>query len=231
MQSRFDAKAHSGPGKKWKGLRKIFPSISCQSRRRFDTGRKPHQALVAHEISTTSADEKPDVAFEETPLGQQLRFVFTILIFQSLLTACVSVKLGPEVQKSKGISYSSPSSTFSEVSLAPADRAWKSNQTGNTISYFSECSSVYAPLEQMREDALGSLPKSQLLDSKTVQQDDREALLSLMEGKVEGIGVKMSQLVFQKNGCRYSLNYIGRQDQFAKELPNFDQFIKGFHAP
>ena len=164
-------------------------------------------------------------------MRQQLRTVFLLFFFLQTLGGCVSVKLSPEIQKSKGVSIVTLSSNFLEISLAPADRAWKSSRTGNTISYFSECSTTYIPLEQLRDDALGSLPKGQLIESKVTQIDEREALASSMWGKIEGINVKMSQLVYQKNGCRYSLSYTGREDQFDLEQSEFQKFIQGFHAP
>lgn len=148
-----------------------------------------------------------------------------------LLSSCVSVKLTPDVQKAKGLSYRAPGGTFYEVSLAAADKAWKSSKTGNTISYFSECSSSPLSLEQLRDDVLSSLPKAQVLASDVVQHDDREALLSLIEGRLEGIPMRISLLVYQKNGCRYSLSLTGRKNLFDQELDEFTAFEKGFKAP
>lgn len=149
----------------------------------------------------------------------------------TLLSACVSVKLTPDVQKAKGLSVEAPGGAFSEVSVAAADRAWKSSKTGNTISYFSECSASGANLEQMRDDVLASLPKAQVLASDIVQHDDREGLLSLIEGRLEGIPMRISLLVYVKNGCRYSLSLTGRKAVFDQDLNEFTRFQKGFKAP
>lgn len=148
-----------------------------------------------------------------------------------VLSSCVSVKLTPDVQKAKGLSYRAPGGAFSEVSLPAADKAWKSSKTGNTISYFSECSGGTPSLEQMRDDVMGSLPKAQILASDVIQHDDREGLLSLIEGRLEGIPMRISLLVYVKNGCRYSLSLTGRKTVFDSELPEFTAFEKGFKAP
>ncbi len=115
--------------------------------------------------------------------------------------------------------------------MGPADHAWKSSKTGNIISYFSECNPTSIPLERMRDDVMASLPKSNLLSSDVMTFDDREALKSLIEGRVDGIPVRASVLVYQKNGCRYSLNFSGRAEFFDSEFEEYQRFERRFRAP
>lgn len=153
----------------------------------------------------------------------------TLCLF--LCTACVSVKLTPDVEKSKHVAYPPPSNNFEEISVPPADRAWKSRKTGNVISYFTECSPTAVSLEALRDGVLQSMPKAQILSSEVVQHDDREALDSVVEGRVEGVPVQMSLLVYQRNGCRYTLSYSARKEGFETELSEFQRFERGFRAP
>jgi hypothetical protein len=155
---------------------------------------------------------------------------FILLLGCLSLSSCVSVKLAPEVEKSTRTVFTPPAG-FVEAKIPPADQAWKSPKTGNTISYFSECGNLASSLEQTRDDVLATLPKSKLISSQTIEHDEREALDSLLEGKVEGIPIKMALFLYQKNGCRYSLSYTGRKSLFDQELEQFRGFQKGFRAP
>ena len=159
--------------------------------------------------------------------------VFATVLFLALfsVSGCISVNLNKETPKSKGLSVSAPGTPFQGISLPAADRAWKSDRTGSTISYFSECQSSLTSPERLRDDALLSLPNAKILDSQPLEFDGREALRSSAEGKVEGVPVKLSLLTYQKNSCRYTLSYVARANVYNQELSSFDSFIKGFSAP
>lgn len=156
---------------------------------------------------------------------------FLGLLMLPLLASCVSVKLSSGVEKAKGVVVPAPGGAFEDVRLLPADRAWKSARTGNTISYFTECSSTLVPLERMRDDYLSNLPESKLVRSENLRHDGREALSSVLEGVVEGIPVKVSLFLYQKSGCRYSLVYTARSSLFDQETAEFSRFREGFSAP
>ncbi|MFN7729555.1 MAG: hypothetical protein ACK5P7_10405 [Bdellovibrio sp.] len=147
------------------------------------------------------------------------------------VSGCISVNLNKDTPKSKGLVVSAPASPFRDISLPAADRAWKSDRTGSTISYFSECQASLASPERLRDDALASLPGAKVIDSQSFDFDGREALRSSAEGKVEGVSVKLSLLTYQKNGCRYTLSFVARANVYNQELLIFEGFIKGFSAP
>jgi hypothetical protein len=155
--------------------------------------------------------------------------VFILAVFA--VSGCISVNLNKDTPKSKGLSVSAPASPFRDISLPAADRAWKSDRTGSTISYFSGCQSSLTSPERLRDDALASLPSAKVIDSQSLEFDGREALRSSAEGKVEGVPVKLSLLTYQKNGCRYTLSFVARASVYSQELSMFDGFIKGFSAP
>ncbi len=147
------------------------------------------------------------------------------------LPGCVSFNVGKEIPKSKGVLVREPGRPFREVVLAGADRAWKSDSSGNTISYFSECSNQPSTLERFRNDSLVSLPGASIRESKSIDFDGREGLHSLVEGKVDGIPVRLSLVNYQKNGCSYALTYVARPALFESEVAEFNRFTEGFKAP
>lgn len=154
-----------------------------------------------------------------------------LLALITVLAGCISVNLTKETPKSKGIHAMAPGGPFREAALVAADQAWKSETTGSTISYFSECATAITTPERLRDDALASLPSAKLLESQSLEFDGREALRSQAEGKVEGIPVRVSLLTYQKNSCRYTISYAARVSVFSQELGRFEDFLKGFSAP
>ena len=161
----------------------------------------------------------------------QFGFRNILYIFMYLIcSSCISVKLTPSIEKAKNIRFNTPGGSFEPAEIVPADQAWKSKTTGNTISYFSECVPGPVNLERMRDDVLLSLPSARIISSELKPFDGREGLTSLIEGKVDGIPVRMMLLVYQKNGCRYSLSLSGRSETFNEEINVYQRFTLGFKA-
>lgn len=146
-------------------------------------------------------------------------------------TSCVTVKLGNEVEKSRGLALTTPASPFQEVNFSGVDQSWKSQKTGNMISYFSECGGPPLSLDKVQQEGMRSLQNSELVQSTTITHDGREALSSLIHGKSEGISLFLSTLIYQKNGCRYTLTYSGQLNQYEQEASHFDKFKQEFKAP
>lgn len=150
-----------------------------------------------------------------------------------LLGSCVSVSLpGKKVISAKDVAYESPSSPFKEFKMTNVDKAWLSERTGNTISYFSECGNMADPsLEILESDALAAMNDVDVLKSENILFNGREARQTLASGKLDGVAVKMSLLLLKKNGCNYTLSFGGTAAQFVHEESIFEQFKKNFRAP
>lgn len=156
---------------------------------------------------------------------------FLLFIFFLIHTSCVTVKLGNEVEKSRGLALAAPASPFQEITTAGVDQAWKSKVTGNMISYFSECGGPPMSLDKVQQEGLRSLQSAELVQTSTITHDGREALSSVIHGKSEGISLFLSTLIYQKNGCRYTLTYSGQLNQYQHETNHFDKFKQEFKAP
>lgn len=158
---------------------------------------------------------------------------FTALSVISIGTACVSVKLAPSSppEKAKNVSFKAPSAPFKSSNSASSDGMWISSKTASTISYFTSCSPSEPPLKNIRASAFSSLENVEITKEENVRIDEREGLKSDIEGKMEGVPVKIQFLVFKKNSCSYHLSYVALKENFEKEMDQFNNFVKNFKVP
>lgn len=169
-----------------------------------------------------------------TMIDKFFRFKTLIVSLTFILTtSCVSVKLPstPAPTKSKNVHYNRPSSPFSASNPKGADALWVSKNTASTISYFSSCSENEPPLETARASAFVSIEGADVIKEKSYLINEREGLMSDIQGNSEGVPVKIRFLVFKKGDCSYHLTYVALKENFDKEIEHYNKFIKSFKAP
>ncbi len=161
-------------------------------------------------------------------LTMKFHHVFAAL----LLSGCVTVDVGSsKSEPAKNVAYLPPPLPFQNSASKSSDKLWIS-PTGNTISYLSDCGGSQEPtLEQLENEALGSLIDLKILKTEKVDYNNRAALKTVAEGKVDGVEVKMNLVTLKKNNCNYTLVYGGISKNFDKELPSFQKFVESFKAP
>ena len=149
------------------------------------------------------------------------------------LSGCVSVQLSPsKILKAKDINLNAPEKPFEKIDSNQVDQAWQSKKTGNTIAYLSECrDDKDEPLTSTEAEALKSLNQVKIISSQAGSYNDRESLYTNATGFVDGVAVETHLLHFKKNGCLYSLMYLGRQKLLKSEINYFEKFKEGFKAP
>lgn len=154
---------------------------------------------------------------------------FCIILFL-ITSGCVSVKLASDKPtKASDLTFHSPGKPFLKIDSPNSDTAWVSESQGNTISYLSECQlNNEMNLDQIESDSLSIINELQILDSKKIEYNQREAKLTLAQGKVDGVMIKVQLLIFKKNNCNFVLSYIGVEKNFEKEIQFFDQFKQSF---
>ncbi|MBX2987664.1 MAG: hypothetical protein KF802_07180 [Bdellovibrionaceae bacterium] len=162
-------------------------------------------------------------------------FPLLLLILASMfaLSACVSVSL-PKSQgkKASDVVFAAPPSPFRALPAPQADQAWVNDGTGNTISFMSDCAGKADPsLEQLQAESLNAMSQLKVLSDERRPYNARLAAVSLAEGEVDGIAVKMKVLTLKKNDCNYTLSYTGVRAGFDRDLAAFERFVQGFKAP
>lgn len=160
----------------------------------------------------------------------KLRILLLILIYS--VAGCVSVKIPTTtVEKAKNLSFKAPSAPFKSAKSLGADAMWTSSSTASTISFYTSCSESEPALKTIRATAFSSLDSLEITKEEFVRINDREGLKSIIEGRLEGVPVKIQFLVFKKNSCSYHLSYVALKENFDRELNHFNNFINNFRVP
>ena len=156
-----------------------------------------------------------------------------VCITSILLGGCVSIELpGGKSKPAKDVVWTAPGSDFKELKDGVYDKAWISSKTGNTISYLSDCGATSEPtLQQLETESLSSLNDLKVVVNDGISFNGRAARSSTASGTLDGVPVRVSLLVFKKNGCNYTLSYGGLEKQFAAEERAFENFKNNFKAP
>lgn len=166
------------------------------------------------------------------PLHRSLNFSILISLCFAVM-GCVSVNLKPKAPlHSTEYKYQAPDASFRKLDNEQTDLAWQNEKSGNTIAVLSECSETRDPsLQDLEAEMTQVLNDHKVIQSQPLTFEEREALRSLIEGKVDGISVSVDVLTFKKNSCSYTLTYMGRSQGFEKERKVFENFLKGFKVP
>lgn len=118
-----------------------------------------------------------------------------------------------------------------ELKTQSGDKTWIEKDSKNTISFMSECGGADPSLDILSNEVHSVLTES---ESKPPQKDiynDREALFQESHGKIDGIPMKISSVVFKKNSCNYVITYSGQSKNFDQHKSVFSEFLRGFKAP
>jgi hypothetical protein len=172
----------------------------------------------------------------KTANDRRLQFVliFAMLLATTLVVGCVSLSIGPKAaSKSSGVTFDSPSGPFSALSDTKADGAWEDKKNGNVISYLSACGDSVddTPLTESATETFSDLKDLKTIKAQATTFNGREAYDSEVEGSVEGVATRIRAMLFHKNGCLYTLTYVGLAPSFDTDRESFNTFLKSFHAP
>lgn len=158
---------------------------------------------------------------------------FIFLFFALLFTACVSVSIGPQKPESaKNVKYSSPPAPFVPFESDEIDAGWKNGLKGTSISFKSTCGdSLDLPLDGIQQSMISGIDQIKIIRSQKIHFNQREALDSTIQGKVDGVDTKMQIVILKKNRCTYMISYVSLLKSFDADLATFQSFLKSFEAP
>ncbi|OQW50237.1 MAG: hypothetical protein A4S09_00135 [Proteobacteria bacterium SG_bin7] len=154
--------------------------------------------------------------------------IFFVLCFFFITAACVSVSLGSKNGKSyDNIFFNAPADPYSELKVQSADRSWQNTKNGNTISYMSNCEQTSEPtLEVLSSIALDGVEDLKIVEKKKINYNGREALNTVLLGRVDGIPIQADLTVLKKNNCIFNITYIGSIHTYMSDLSIFKKFWK-----
>ena len=155
---------------------------------------------------------------------------FFLLIFLSLATGCISVRLDPnKIKSSKQVSYLKPGG-FSWIKSNFADRSWK-DSNDNIISYHTECSNEPAPdVEVIFDKYVAGLLTVEDAEKTKFRYNDSLAIRTAFLSEIDSIKRQIDMVVFVKGYCHYNIMLVGRPDKISQAKGVFDDFIESFRV-
>ena len=167
-----------------------------------------------------------------TYLNRLAPFFMGLLICANL-SGCINLSLPQStVTRANDASFKAPPSPYASLSNEKADQAWGSSATGNIISFYSECTAKSDfTLRDLQQESLNALEDGQTVEQKEIDFNGRKALRSLMMGRVEGLDMKVEQVLLKKNSCNYILSYTALGKHFEREREHFEAFVNAFKVP
>lgn len=159
--------------------------------------------------------------------------VLLVLVLSTwTMASCVSLDIEPETEQAEDLFFSAPKAPFVEKDTESLDAYYIEPKTGNSISIKSACYDPADPsLKSLEKSAFNGMTVVKVLNTKTEEFNNREALHSQRLVKIDGIPVIVEMMVFKKNDCNYIITHVGVEKNFNVTSTHFKDFLKDVRAP
>lgn len=157
---------------------------------------------------------------------------FFIFLMPWAFLGCISVNLSQESLKSaEKVHYTPPPPPFEQIHSPEADKTWRNSQSGNTITYVSECGNVD---KVSLKDVAKTLMKSQgliVLSQSETTLHQTPAVFSKGEHRDQKNPVLLHLYTFRMKECLFNLAYLGSKKKFPEDMKQFEVFAEKFEGP
>jgi hypothetical protein len=117
------------------------------------------------------------------------------------------------------------------VRLAQNDLAFFSDDTGHIMGVNSVCEGHGDPsLEVLTRHLLMGFTERRRLSEERVVLDEREALRSRWQAKLDGVPVELLFIVLKKDECVYDFSYVAPLGRFEERVADFEALVAGFQT-
>ena len=119
---------------------------------------------------------------------------------------------------------------WDRVQVPQNDLAWYTPDTGHALSVNASCDQREdASLEVLTRHLLAGFTERQEVSHDTVVLDEREALRSHYQAKLDGVPVELLLLVLKKDRCVYDFTYVAPLGRYAERVGDLEALVQGFH--
>jgi hypothetical protein len=120
--------------------------------------------------------------------------------------------------------------TWRVVHQESAAIGFYSSDVGGVIEANASCrdDAEATPLESLTRLLLIGYTERNIRSQEKVPLDQREALRTQVDAKLDGVPVTMELLVMKRNGCIFDLSYAAPPERFARGMGDFSRFVDGF---
>lgn len=84
------------------------------------------------------------------------------------------------------------------------------------------------PLPILSNQLYYGMTKQHRLFRKSIVLDGREAIRTLVSGKMDGVVLHLDTVVVKKHGCLFDFAYISAPEDYDKGVRDFENFYQGF---
>jgi hypothetical protein len=104
------------------------------------------------------------------------------------------------------------------------------DRDGGMVNVYSRCGQDGddVPLGALTNHLLIGFTDRDVKSQKVIPLDGREAMHTIVHGKLDGVPVALSIYVMKKDGCVYDLVWVAPPERFDAGLDGFDGFVQGF---
>jgi hypothetical protein len=155
----------------------------------------------------------------------------------SLLLVCTvgchrGVRFENHVFTKPGVSYrvGELAPIWERVKLSENDLAWYTEDTGHALQVNSTCQGEDVPLDVLTRHLLMGFTERQAVSEGKVVVDEREALRSHYQAKLDGVPVELLMVVLKKDRCVYDFTYVAPLGRFEERVGDFESLVHGFHT-
>ncbi len=116
------------------------------------------------------------------------------------------------------------------VQIKGSEQAWVIPGEQSSMLIDSQCHKrdQDVPLNALTAQLTIGMSDQTLIEQKKIQFQDREAMVTTFELRVEGVKQKMRTLVLKKDGCVFDVVMSTPPEAFEKRLPDFEKIQQLF---
>ena len=108
--------------------------------------------------------------------------------------------------------------------------AFHDKESGGSATVYARCGQDGddVPLTALTKHLIIGFTERKTTEEKLVPLDGREALHTVLDGKLDGVPVSLAIYVLKKDGCVYDLVWVAPPERFQAGIAGFDAFVAGF---
>ncbi|MBI3073544.1 MAG: hypothetical protein HYY84_15645 [Deltaproteobacteria bacterium] len=120
-------------------------------------------------------------------------------------------------------------SGFKLIAVQEAGLSFYNAPRGATIGVNVTCREADdVPLAALRDHLVFGFTERKQLSEEVISLDGREALVTRLDGKLDGVPVRLTSAVLKKDACVYDFTFAARPAAHGGDDAAFLSFVRGF---
>lgn len=124
-----------------------------------------------------------------------------------------------------------PSKDWRRVEIRGGDLAYYHEPDESTLLINSDCRRVQdVPLKALTFQLLIGMTEEKILKQEAISLDQREALMTTAQAKVDGVFRMFKIVVLKKDNCVFDIILAADKQSFSERESDFDALVNGFNV-